>query len=538
MQKLLVIGLDGYEASVADALISEGRLPHLARLKSRGARFLLDHGKQKFSGLAWEHFSTGQAPEVSGRWSAVSFDPATYRVSQEPTRFEPFLKHLSSKAVVFDAPYFDLGSTPEASGIVNWGAHDPGVAPLARPAGLGKEILEKFGPYPAADSIYAFTWPSVTRTRAAGDSLVAALDQRTEISRWLFAERFRDWELGLVVVSELHSVIEPMWHGLDPNHALHAHETATPSRRAVEAVYEALDRLIGTLRAALPDAAVLAFSMHGMGPNTADVASMLLLPDLLHRWEFGRSLYEPRPDWRDPSHGLPNLEGSESWEEATLGCIRHPGAPPRNGSRSLLARVSNWLMQGAWRPGASDPAEDLGIDASLGWMPATQYQPYWPRMRAFALPAFYDGRIRVNLEGRERQGRVPLGEYEGLCLQIESLLKDCRDPWTGEPVVAAVERCAENPLELSPTNGDLTVTWNGPCLGLLHGGLGLVGPAPTRRTGGHTGGFGVLYADACGLGSGDRGLRSSFDVAPTIVDLLGQPRPRGMSGRSLLDDGA
>lgn len=104
--KLLVIGLDGYEASIADRLISEGRLPNLALLKSRSSRFFLEHGKQKYSGLAWEHFATGMAPELSGRWSGVAFDPHTYQVVQKATTFEPLLARVAFKSVVFDAPYF------------------------------------------------------------------------------------------------------------------------------------------------------------------------------------------------------------------------------------------------------------------------------------------------------------------------------------------------------------------------------------------------------------------------------------------------
>ena len=72
-------------------------------------------------------------------------------------------------------------------------------------------------------------------------------------------------------MSELHSVTEPMWHGLDPSHPLHEHKSAAPARVAVERVYEALDRLVGTLVESIPDAAIIAFSMHGMGPNRADV---------------------------------------------------------------------------------------------------------------------------------------------------------------------------------------------------------------------------------------------------------------------------
>jgi hypothetical protein len=35
---------------------------------------------------------------------------------------------------------------------------------------------------------------------------------------------------------------------------------------------------------------------------------------------------------------------------------------------------------------------------------------------------------------------------------------------------------------------------------------------------------------------GDHGVRSAFDVVPTIVDLLGAAPIAGMSGRSLIDE--
>ena len=536
--KLLVIGLDGYEARIADTLMSRGRMPNLARLKSCSARVSLDHGKQKFSGLSWEHFATGMAPELSRRWSAVAFDPLTYRVLQKSTTLDPFLAHLSAKAVVFDAPYFDMAKATQVHGIVNWGTHDPGVAAMSRPLALADEIIAKFGPYPAADYIYGFTWPSVSRTQAAGDSLVAALDQRTEISRWLFCERMSEWDLALVVVSELHSVIEPMWHGFDPSHPLHDHKSAAPARVAVERVYEALDRLVGTLIDSLPDAAVIVFSMHGMGPNTADVPAMLLLPELLYRLEFGRALYEPRPHWSDVGDGVPILDETERWEDAVKSCFKAPQRTRTATIRSLFGRVPTWMSCMLSPRRGADRSDDTRLDLSLDWMPAAEYQPHWPRMRAFALPAFYDGRIRINLLGRERHGRVQLHHYEAICREIEDVLRACRDPRTGDPVVASIERCCpDNPQALDVSNGDLAVVWQGSPLGLLHKDFGLIGPAPIRRTGGHTGGHGVLYAKDCSLATGDHGVRSAFDVAPTIIELLGQARPTNLSGRSLLASG-
>ena len=79
-KRLLVIGLDGFEISLADHLMACGRMPNLAALRERSARFRLDHELAKYTGLAWEHFSTGLTPEALNRHSAVTFDPKTYHV--------------------------------------------------------------------------------------------------------------------------------------------------------------------------------------------------------------------------------------------------------------------------------------------------------------------------------------------------------------------------------------------------------------------------------------------------------------------------
>ena len=87
---------------------------------------------------------------------------------------------------------------------------------------------------------------------------------------------------------------------------------------------------------------------------------------------------------------------------------------------------------------------------SLEWMPAARYQPLWRKMPAFALPAFYDGRIRVNLQGRERNGLVPLETYEIRCKEIMQMLNDCRDPFSGKNVVDDVEWPGrDDPLDLA-----------------------------------------------------------------------------------------
>jgi predicted AlkP superfamily phosphohydrolase/phosphomutase len=184
----------------------------------------------------------------------------------------------------------------------------------------------------------------------------------------------------------------------------------------------------------------------------------------------------------------------------------------------------------SWRPAGA-----ARVRQELEWQPARRYRDHWPKMPAFAIPSFYDGRIRVNLAGRERDGMVEPSRYEETLREIESVLLECRNPRTGEPVVEAFERAStSNPLELGASEADLQVIWRGVVAALEHPRLGLVGPVPLRRTGGHTGAHGMAYVAAPGVAPGDRGVRSAFDVVPTLAGLLGD-RPRSpISGRTLL----
>ena len=53
------------------------------------------------------------------------------------------------------------------------------------------------------------------------------------------------------------------------------------AKLGVESVYEAIDGLVDRLSSEFDDAEIVIFSMHGMGANTSDVPSMVLLPELI-----------------------------------------------------------------------------------------------------------------------------------------------------------------------------------------------------------------------------------------------------------------
>jgi predicted AlkP superfamily phosphohydrolase/phosphomutase len=499
-RRVLAIGLDGYELSLAESMMAENLLPNMRRLRGRSARFLLNHGRDKSTGLTWEQVSTGQTPATGGRWSIVTFDPSTYVVSHENTPSTPFLAGLAAETLVFDMPYCDLSKAHRVRGLTCWGSHEPGVARVSRPEGLHAEIAGRFGPYPGAKHVYAFVWQSAEKTRVAAEALEKAVEVRAEAARWLLRERTPDWDLAVVVVSESHSAIEAMWHGVDTGHPLHGVPSASVAEKGLRRTYVAIDRLIGTLSDAFADAAIVVFAMHGMGANNSDVAGMVLLPELLHRHHFGESYLRERAWKAFTADGVPLLGEKQDWHLELMAALPTAPTPPSN----------------------------------LDWMPLVRYRRFWPQMEAFPLPIFSDGRVRINLQGREAQGVVPLNRYTAVRDEVVELLRACREPLRGDGVLNDAYYPERDPFSIGPAEADLYLEWRGTPLGFVHPRLGRIGPIPYRRPGGHTGEHGFAYLAGAGLPPGDHGTANSIDVVPTIIDLLNEPRPLPVTGCSLL----
>ncbi len=508
-KRLLVLGLDGFVPWIADEMIGNEELPNLRRLRDSSARVELDHGDAMLTGLAWEHVSVGRSPQDYDRYAAVNFDPETYRAWQIGTREKTFVHGLTGHTVVFDVPYFDILGSPQVSGMTNWGSHDPGVSRLSKPITLSSEIQNRFGRYPAHRWIYGFTWPSPDNTAEMAESLRQSVERRGEILPWLLTQRFPEWELAITTVGEFHSACESFWHGIDPNHPLHALPSAPIAGQGLRDIYRATDRLVGIIKQSLPDTDLLLFSMHGMTANHSDVATMLLLPELLFRHSFRKQAFEPDPAWFEQDPLLPLLGPELDWSRSVNACIHIP---------------DNMGIIGTEK-------ESPG---NLQFMPASHYQPAWHMMHAFALPSFYDGRIRLNLKGREKFGLVEPGEWRDQVEIVSSLLRDCRDTLTNENAVESIQvSSVPDPVMLGPTECDIRVQWKPNVLGWTHPEYGQIGPAPFRRPGGH-GGPGCAWIHAKDVASGDYGRRSSFDVVPTILDLIDEQSEVNVSGSSII----
>jgi len=171
---------------------------------------------------------------------------------------------------------------------------------------------------------------------------------------------------------------------------------------------------------------------------------------------------------------------------------------------------------------------------SVKWQIPYAYHRFWPRMRAFAVPTFYDGRVRINLQGRERDGVVPLEEYEQACREVVNAARACRNPRTGRELVADVTLLrAEDPMDPDGPEADVQLVWDGVADSLEHPDVGTIGPFPYRRTGGHRR-DGFLFLAGPGIERHDLGERDALDVTPTILALLGRKPTADVEGTTVL----
>jgi hypothetical protein len=125
-------------------------------------------------------------------------------------------------------------------------------------------------------------------------------------------------------------------------------------------------------------------------------------------------------------------------------------------------------------------------------------------MRWFALPSYGDGHIRINLEGREARGIVPLDMYGAACEEIERMLRELRNARTDEPVVETIRfPRVHGPCSPDGPDADVVVQWRPrPFDAVTHPLTGRIGPFPYQRTGQPTPNGFALY-------------QRSDDVTPT-----------------------
>jgi hypothetical protein len=89
MGRVATIAVDAGEWWYLERLLTEGRMPNLARLRARSARWDLRSPLAYRSELVWARFLTGREPIDTKDWAvSITFDPDTYDIGLNTASIE------------------------------------------------------------------------------------------------------------------------------------------------------------------------------------------------------------------------------------------------------------------------------------------------------------------------------------------------------------------------------------------------------------------------------------------------------------------
>jgi predicted AlkP superfamily phosphohydrolase/phosphomutase len=116
-RKVIVIGLDGLEPGIVEAMLERGELPNLAKIRASGGYSRLQTTYPAQTPVAWSSFVTGTNPGGHGIFDFICRDPETYLPDVALTRFERPKNMLAQPRVVNRRKGVPLWQTLSAAGI-------------------------------------------------------------------------------------------------------------------------------------------------------------------------------------------------------------------------------------------------------------------------------------------------------------------------------------------------------------------------------------------------------------------------------------
>jgi predicted AlkP superfamily phosphohydrolase/phosphomutase len=545
---VIVICLDAADPQLIEQWTSAGYLPTLARLRQQGLYRRLESNVD-YCGKAtpasstdkvWVMFSSGCLPNKTGFWDTAHFQKESYRIrfdhhtsGYDYREYPPFYALGDDyRVATFDLPVSALSDQIQGLQILGWGGHFPFTPNHSSPPELLPELIQRYGENPVIYKDHGYWWdPSYADWLT--EALIQSAATRAQICCDLLC---RDrWDLFLTVFGEAHSAGHDLWHLSQPDHPLYATWGQQRGEDLMLKAFQAIDRGIEQVVNAAPEnATIICSSVHGMGVNYTDLLSMAILPELIYRFNFpGKVAIAPGNSHTPPpaliTKPLRRTWAGEVWSR------KYEANPLR---RWLRPWTPSRFLHAYPQPDVISPYQLHAQGEKLSWIPALWFSPLWPQMQAFALPAFSDGLIRINLQGRESQGIVAPQEYDALCQRLTDMLLQLRDGRTGQPIVKEVVRTRPTPTADGSQypDADLTVLWHEyPSDVVDSPQLGRVGPLPYSRPGGHRG-QGFVIAKGQGIAAGTELTEPAqvVDLAPTILELLQAPRPDHLDGQSLL----
>lgn len=502
---VVMIGLDASEIDVIDRLVEEGRMPTLARLRAEGSAGRLRAQPSVFLSMVWPTFYSAQ-PMGHHAWYYNKLWRADRQrleyVSPEWLPIRNFVTDLPSdlRVAVLDLP-FAAAAPVGLNGLYlnGWQCHDD-FGKQEWPVGIRGQLEKTHGEARLEAEVFG---PQTHRTLEELRSMAMASDaQFGDLCRGVLAGE--PWDLFLAVFGSTHRASHYLWdlsqidlNGAPPG----ANETLAG---ALDDCYASADAALGhVLEAAAPDARVLVFALHGMGPNRGWFEYLPALVDRIHRG----------------------------------------GANPAAPKRGLLYRVKKALPWTLVR----QVTRRIPHAWNKALVPLWSKRMYdWGSTRYFALPTDHNGYIRINLAGREKDGIVAKGDLPRVYDEIRRGLMSFRDLETGEPIVSEVV-CTDDVVSPdAPRRAglpDMVVRWTdrlstAEVEGVVSDRYGEIRwdkgtRFPSGRSGNHTH-HGWYVARGPGLEPGLSDETGDIaDLIPTAFRWLGLPMPEDFVGRPL-----
>jgi len=507
---VIAVCIEVASPEILQSWLKAGWMPNLERLRCSGTWCPLESVAEISSGSIWPTFFTGVHPAKHGQFfTHMQIEPGTYRVMKkyaDDVPRDPFWMDLHRAGKV--SAIIDVPQTRPLNGfnglhVAGWGGEYPAWKRSSSPRGLMREIIRRFGEHPLVDQYrLAFKPETAAQYERLKGELGHGVRTKAQLSRWLFDRG--PFDLFLTVFAEPHWAAHLLWHTMDEGHPGWDDSLSPQYASTFHEIFTGIDRTIGELHAARPDADVLVFSLSGMGP---DYSAWHVLTEVLER----------------------------------IGM-----APGRD--RHRAAKV--WLPMARWGARRIRAVEDLvslrTIETAKRLVPARLWDTWtrrilhagsaWKDSRAFWVPNDYSGSIRVNLKGREPNGRVALGaEYEAVCDEITEALLELTDVNTGKKIVRQIVRTHDRYQgKYLDTLPDLLVLWANESLvnGVHSSKVGTIRcDFPARRTGAHRQSA-VLVASGPRIRKGiTLDYAHILDLAPTLLYLADVRVPDDYDGR-------
>ncbi|MFC2037390.1 alkaline phosphatase family protein [Chloroflexota bacterium] len=504
--KIMAIGLDGATLDLIEPWAQAGELPTFRRLMAEGAYGPLRSTIPPMTAPAWTSFMTGKNPGKHGLYdwiyrhsNSYSVSPVTAAHCKEPTLWS-LLSSAGRRVCIVNVP-MTFPASP-VNGVMISGLPAPSTqATITYPSDLLAEIEKEVGEYLLyPDPGQAYSDQGVD---AFLEDLYRTADTRLRVLGYLRDQE--DWDFCMLVLNGTDTVQHAMWKYMSPDHPLHDPSKRSKYGDAILRYFQYVDRVLAQIVTSLDDdTTLILMSDHGFGP----FHKFIHLNNWLRQqgWLQIRSTPKARIKSTLSQLGFTPMKIYDLLMRCGLGALKREVV--RGGGQGLLRNLF------------------LSFD-DVDWQHTT----------AYALGNV--GQIRLNVRGREPQGLVEPGEqYEAARDEIIARLGELCDPQTGEQVVEAVYRREEvywgHSMEQAADIVFIPTRLEYFGFGEYEFGSNEIVEAMKRGISGthRLNGMVLLWGKKILAGTHLKDAQI-FDLAPSILHLMGEPVPQDMDGRVL-----